>query len=168
METKFCFLSFFFSSDFPLLIRSFFANCYMISVVSFQLNFLLFYFDVFHAFFSFLSLLLPALPPAFQSLPQANSWQNYLVGHSQVQTVRGAKPLPLKRRQKRIPKRSPKKRRSPKPSRIQSRKGKRKCAVHRSVLQRAPRSLSALGSCTPMAQRDLTAAFGSHALLGAG
>lgn len=134
METKFCFLSFFFSSDFPLLIHSFFANCYMISVVSFQLKFLLFYFEVFHAFFLFLSLLLPALPPAFQSLPQANSWQNYLVGHSQVQTVRGEKPLPLKRRQKRTPKRSPKKRKSPKPSRIQSRKGKRKCAAHRSVL----------------------------------
>lgn len=168
METKFCFLSFFFSSDFPLLIRPFFANCYMISVVSFLPNFLLFYFEVFHAFFLFLSLLLPALPPAFQSLPQANSWQNYLVGHSQVQTVRGAKPLPLKRRQKRIPKRSPKKRRSPKRSRIQSRKGKRKCAVHRSVLQRAPQSLSTLGRCTPMAQGGLTPAFRSHALLGAG
>lgn len=103
----------------------------------FQFSFLLVSFEFFHVFFLFLSLLLLALPPVFQSLPQANTWQNYLVGHSQVQTARGAKclmPLLLKRRQKRIPKRSPKKGKIPNPSRIQSRKGKRKQAVHRSVL----------------------------------
>lgn len=126
-KPSFCFLSFFFSSDFLLLVRSFFANCYLISVVSFQFSFLLVYFEFFHAFFLFLSLLLLALPPAFQSLPKANSWQNYLVGPSQAQKARGAKclmPLPLKRRQKRIPKRSPKKGKIPNPSRIRSRKGK--------------------------------------------
>lgn len=137
-KPSFCFLGFFFSSDFLLLVCSFFANCYLISVVSFQFNFLLVYVEFFHAFFLFLSLLLLALHPhTFQSLPKASSWQNYLVGHSQVQKARGEKclmPLPLKQRQKRIPKRSPKNGKIPKPSRIQSRKGKRKRAVHSNVL----------------------------------
>jgi len=115
----------------------------LISVVCFQFSFLLFYFEFFHAFFLFLSLLLLALPPAFQSLPKASTWQNYLVGHSQVQKARGAKrlmPLPLKWRQKGIPKRSPKKGKIPNPSQIQSQKGKRKRRVHRSPLWRAPGS----------------------------
>lgn len=115
----------------------------LISVICSQFSFLLVYFEFLHAFFLFLSLLLLALPPAFQSLPKANTWQNYLVGHSQVQTARGAKclmPLPPKRRLKRIPKRSPKKGKIPNPRRIQSQKGKQKHTVHRSVLWRAPGS----------------------------
>lgn len=146
-----CFLSFFFSYDFLLLVCSFFANCSLISVVCLWFIFLLSCFVLFiSCFFLFLPRLLLASPRLSQSLPKATTWQSCLAGHSQAQTARGAKclmPLPLKWRQKRIPKRSPKKGKIPNPSRIQSRKGKRsaQCTAVRCSWRRAPRSPSTLG-----------------------
>lgn len=136
----------FFLLFFPSLPIVLWFHLFAFSLISF--SFALWF--LFHVFFCFFHSCCWPPPCTSQSLPKAITWQSCLAGHSQAQTARGAKclsPPLLKWRQKRIPKRSPKKGKIPNPSRIQSQKGKRnaQCTAVCCSWQRAPRSPSTLG-----------------------